>query len=60
MPRAANDRHRPSWSACETLLMEKINLTQKFRLFSDYWSPQIVGELNDSHVKLAKLKGEFV
>lgn len=40
--------------------MEKINLTQKFRLFSDYWSPQIVGELNDSHVKLAKLKGEFV
>jgi mannose-6-phosphate isomerase-like protein (cupin superfamily) len=40
--------------------MDKINLAQKFRLFADYWSPKIVGELNDSYVKLAKLKGEFV
>jgi mannose-6-phosphate isomerase-like protein (cupin superfamily) len=24
------------------------------------WSPKIVGELNGQHVKLAKLKGEFV
>jgi len=37
-----------------------INLKQKFALFSDYWHPRIVGELNDSFVKLAKLKGEFV
>jgi mannose-6-phosphate isomerase-like protein (cupin superfamily) len=29
-------------------------------LFQDYWSPKIVGELNDSYVKLVKLKGEFV
>ncbi len=40
--------------------MEKINLAHKFSLFQEYWSPKIVGELNDSHVKLAKLKGEFV
>ena len=40
--------------------MEKINLIQKFRLFQDYWSPKIVGELNDSYVKLAKLRGEFI
>ncbi|HAE82750.1 MAG TPA: cupin domain-containing protein [Ktedonobacter sp.] len=40
--------------------MEKVNLNQKFNLFQDYWSPKIVGELNDSYVKLAKLKGEFV
>jgi len=39
--------------------MDKVNLAQKFDLFQDYWSPKIVGELNDSHVKLAKLKGEF-
>ena len=39
--------------------MNKINLSQKFSLFSEYWSPKIVGELNDSHIKLAKLKGEF-
>lgn len=40
--------------------MEKVNLAQKFRLFHDYWSPKIVGELNDSYAKLVKLKGEFV
>ena len=40
--------------------MHTINLQQKFNLFQDRWSPKIVGELNDSYVKLAKLKGEFV
>lgn len=40
--------------------MEKVNLEQKFQLFAEYWSPKIVGELNGQHVKLAKLKGEFV
>jgi mannose-6-phosphate isomerase-like protein (cupin superfamily) len=40
--------------------MEKVNLAHKFNLFQDYWSPKIVGELNDSYVKLVKLKGEFV
>lgn len=40
--------------------MEKINLDQKFSLFSDHWNPRIVGELNGQHVKLAKLKGEFI
>lgn len=40
--------------------MEVVNLAQKFSLFSDYWSPKIVAELNGQQVKLAKLKGEFV
>lgn len=40
--------------------MDKINLTEKFTLFDDYWSPKIVGELNGQHVKLVKLKGEFI
>ena len=40
--------------------METINLAQKFSLFQETWHPRIVGELNDSYVKLAKLKGEFV
>lgn len=40
--------------------MEKVNLAQKLSLFSDYYSPKVVGELNDSQVKLVKLKGEFV
>lgn len=40
--------------------MEKININEKLNLFSDHWNPRIVGELNGQHVKLAKLKGEFV
>ena len=39
--------------------MNKINLVEKFGLFNEYWSPKIVGELNGSYIKLAKLKGEF-
>ncbi len=40
--------------------VEKVNLAQKFSLFSDTWSPKIVGELNESYIKLVKVKGEFV
>lgn len=40
--------------------MNKIALTEKFALFSEYWSPKIVGELNGQTIKLAKFKGEFV
>jgi mannose-6-phosphate isomerase-like protein (cupin superfamily) len=40
--------------------VDKVNLREKFALFHDLWSPKIVGELNDSYVKLAKFKGEFV
>ena len=40
--------------------IEKVSLTEKLGSFQDYWSPKIVGELNDSFVKLVKLKGEFV
>jgi mannose-6-phosphate isomerase-like protein (cupin superfamily) len=39
--------------------VEKVNLNAKLALFSDYWSPRIVGDLNGQQVKLAKLKGEF-
>ena len=41
-------------------MVEPVNLAEKFALIEDYWSPRIAGELNDSYVKLAKLKGEFV
>jgi mannose-6-phosphate isomerase-like protein (cupin superfamily) len=40
--------------------MNKVNLEEKLAMFSDHWSPKIVGELNGQHVKLAKFKGEFV
>ncbi len=40
--------------------MDKINLVEKLSLISEYWNPKIVGEINDSYVKLVKLKGEFI
>jgi mannose-6-phosphate isomerase-like protein (cupin superfamily) len=40
--------------------MEKVNLTEKFSLFKEHWSPKIVGELNGQMVKLVKFKGPFV
>ena len=40
--------------------MKVINLADKFSRFSDHYSPKIVAELNDSYVKVVKLKGDFV
>lgn len=40
--------------------MNKVNLAEKFSMFNSLWEPKIVGELNNQHVKIAKLKGEFV
>lgn len=39
--------------------MEKVNLSEKLASFSDHWNPRIVGEVNHTQIKLAKLKGEF-
>ncbi len=35
--------------------IDRVNLAQKLSLFDEHWSPHIVGELNDQHVKLAKI-----
>ncbi|MGV3527374.1 MAG: cupin domain-containing protein [Flavisolibacter sp.] len=40
--------------------MQKVNLEEKFSMFSEQWSPKIVAELNGQQVKLAKLQGEFI
>ena len=40
--------------------IEVVNLRDKFAKFTDHWRPRVVGELNDTFVKLAKIKGEFV
>ena len=36
------------------------NLDQSFAKFSETWSPRIAGQVNDMHIKLVKLEGEFV
>jgi mannose-6-phosphate isomerase-like protein (cupin superfamily) len=40
--------------------MEKVNLHEKFGLFTERWSPKIVGELNGQQIKLVKFLGPFV
>ena len=40
--------------------MQTINLAEKLALIDQPWQPKIIAELNDSYVKLAKLKGEFI
>jgi mannose-6-phosphate isomerase-like protein (cupin superfamily) len=37
-----------------------VNVNEKFALFDETWQPKIVGELNDFHVKIVKIDGEFV
>ena len=41
-------------------MLKKINIEQKLSLFNDHWNPRIIGELNKQHVKLVKIKGEFI
>jgi mannose-6-phosphate isomerase-like protein (cupin superfamily) len=51
----------PAWWRRKSLPdLRKISLQEKFALFSEHWSPRIVGELNGQHVKLVKFQGEFV
>jgi len=40
--------------------IKKVNLAEKFSLFSEQWRPKIVGELNDAYIKVGRLQGEFV
>ena len=40
--------------------IEVVNLRDKFAKFTDHWRHRVVGELNDTFVKLVKIKGEFI
>jgi len=40
--------------------MEVVNLEDKFARFDDHWSPKIIAQLNDYHLKAVKLLGAFV
>jgi len=41
-------------------MIEKVNLSEKFGLIREHWSPKIAGEVNEAFVKLVKFRGEFV
>ncbi len=36
-----------------------INLKEKYAKFADHWQPKIIAQMNDYHIKLAKVEGEF-
>ena len=40
--------------------MQTVNLADALSRITETWSPRIVGAVNDVHVKLVKLQGEFV
>jgi mannose-6-phosphate isomerase-like protein (cupin superfamily) len=37
----------------------KINLAEKFSLFSEHWRPKVVARLNGQEIKIIKVLGEF-
>ena len=39
---------------------KSINFISKFNLFSDYWSPKVIAEMNNYQFKLVKMKGDFI
>lgn len=42
------------------MMYQPINLQEKFYKFSTHWSPRIVAQVNNYHIKIAKVQGEFV
>ena len=42
------------------MIYNPINLEKKFKKFSDFWSPKVIGEMNDYQFKVAKVQGEFI
>ncbi|NRD75808.1 cupin domain-containing protein [Shewanella sp. VB17] len=48
-------------SNCEpTVNYQAINFTEKLNLFSEYWAPKVIAEMNDYQFKIVKIKGDFI
>ena len=39
--------------------MNRINLEEKFSLFSEHWRPKVIARLNGQDVRIVKVQGEF-
>jgi mannose-6-phosphate isomerase-like protein (cupin superfamily) len=39
---------------------EAINFARKLSLFSEYWQPEVIAEMNDYQFKLVKIHGDFI
>lgn len=40
--------------------VQVISIHESLEQINNHWQPLIIGELNNQHIKVAKLKGEFV
>ncbi|WP_235827871.1 cupin domain-containing protein [Brevibacillus migulae] len=40
--------------------MKGVNFEKELAEVTEYWSPRVVGRVNDQYLKVAKCKGEFV
>lgn len=49
-----------SYILCLGKYVKKININDKFNLFSEEWTPKIIAESNGQLVKIAKGSGELV
>ena len=41
-------------------MIRPIDIEKSFEKIKSYWSPLIIGEMNDQYIKIAKVKGELV
>lgn len=41
-------------------MLSKVNLSEKFSLLTEIWTPKIVGAVDDHHLKIVRVQGEFV
>jgi mannose-6-phosphate isomerase-like protein (cupin superfamily) len=44
----------------ESMKLEAVDFNQKFSLFTEQWSPKVIGRINNYLVKIGKLKGDFI
>ena len=42
------------------MTVNSINLREKLGKLTEYWQPKIIAQMNDYHVKIAKLQGDFI
>jgi mannose-6-phosphate isomerase-like protein (cupin superfamily) len=41
-------------------MADVISISDKFKLFTEQWSPKIIAQMNDNHFKIVKIQGEFI
>lgn len=39
--------------------MQAVNIEQQFERITEFWSPKVIGRVNDQYIKAAKVLGQF-